>query len=205
MVDIYFLLQKSFPYRSLFGHIWRNPFLIGILLSGTKHGGQDISLHIQSWAASKPVSRPSAYPNSFSLIGVSLLMVSAFRCVLRTPYSAPIKTPFVDFYQRKLTVLYITINLYLTVLTKTISLCLIHTCVETKQGHIRVVNFAYYLVKVVSFAYYLVRAISFAYSLVRVVKDSYIPFSLFSSVYCLQLTISSLLSSACCLQLNAFS
>ena len=57
--------------------------------------------------------------------------------------------------------------------------------------HIRVVNFAYYLVRVISFtyslvgvfsfAYSLVGVISFAYSLVRVVRDSYIPFSLPSS------------------------
>jgi len=125
MVDISFLLQKSFPYRSLFRRIWRNPFLIGILLCGTKRGEQDISLHMQSWAAIKPVSGQSAYPISFSLIGISLLMVSAFRCVLRTPYSAPIKTPFIDFYQQKLTVLYITVSLCLTVLSETISLCLI--------------------------------------------------------------------------------
>ena len=73
---------------------------------------------------------------------------------------------------------------------------------ETKQGHVRVVSFAYCLIGVVSFTYYLVR-------------DSYIPFgffflayplqltvfSFFSSAYPLQLTIFSLLSSAYCLQL----
>ena len=72
---------------------------------------------------------------------------------------------------------------------------------ETKQGHIRVISFAYYLIRVVSFAYSLVGVISFAYSLVKVVRDSYIPFSLFSLAYYLQLTISNLLSSAYCLQL----
>ena len=71
--------------------------------------------------------------------------------------------------------------------------------------HIRVVSFAYYLVRVVSFTYSLVGVVSFAYSLVRVVRDSYIPFSLFSSAHCLQLTISSLLSSAYYLQLTIFS
>ena len=81
--------------------------------------------------------------------------------------------------------------------------------------HIRVVSFAYYLVRVVSFtyslvgvvsfAYSLVGVINFAYSLVRVVRDSYIPFSLFSSAYCLQLTVFSLLSPACSLQLAVFS
>ena len=63
---------------------------------------------------------------------------------------------------------------------------------ETKQGHVRVVSFAYCLVGVVSFTYYLVR-------------DSYIPFSFFFSAYPLQLTISSLLSPAYCLQLTVFS
>ena len=70
--------------------------------------------------------------------------------------------------------------------------------------HIRVVSFAYYLVRVVSFTYSLVGVVSFAYSFVRVVRDSYIPFSLFSSAHCLQLTISSLLSSTYCLQLTIF-
>ena len=50
-----------------------------------------------------------------------------------------------------------------------------------------------------------IRVVSFAYSLVRVVRDSYIPFSLFSLAHCLQLTISSLLSSAYYLQLVVFS
>ena len=68
-----------------------------------------------------------------------------------------------------------------------------------------VISFAYYLVKVVSFTYSLVGVISFAYSLVKVVRDSYIPFSLFSLAYYLQLTISNLLSSAYCLQLTVFS
>ena len=79
---------------------------------------------------------------------------------------------------------------------------------ETKQDHVRVVSFTYYLVGVVSFAYSLGGVVSFAYYLVR---DSYIPFSFFSayplqlllfslssSAYYLQLTISSLLSSAYC-------
>ena len=77
---------------------------------------------------------------------------------------------------------------------------------ETKQDHVRVVSFAYYLVRVVSFIYSLVRVvnfayslvgvINFAYSLVRVVRDSYIPFSFFPSTYCLQLSVFSLVSSA---------
>ena len=30
-VDISSLVRKSFPYRSLLGRIWQDPFLIGIL------------------------------------------------------------------------------------------------------------------------------------------------------------------------------
>ena len=53
--------KKSFPYRSLLGRILRDPFLIGIPLGITKHGEQDISLYTQSWVASNPLSRSSAY------------------------------------------------------------------------------------------------------------------------------------------------
>ena len=63
---------------------------------------------------------------------------------------------------------------------------------ETKQGHVRVVSFAYCLVGVVSFTYYLVR-------------DSYIPFGFFFSAYPLQLTVFSFFSSAYPLQLTIFS
>ena len=49
----------------------------------------------------------------------------------------------------------------------------IYANVETNQGHVRVVNFAYYLVKVVSFAYSLVGVVSFTYSLVGVVSFIY--------------------------------
>ena len=70
---------------------------------------------------------------------------------------------------------------------------------------VRVVSFTYSLVGVVSFAYSLVGVIGFAYSIVKVVRDSYIPFSLFSSAHCLQLTLFRLLSSAYSLQLPLFS
>ena len=73
---------------------------------------------------------------------------------------------------------------------------------ETKQGHVRVVSFTYYLVGVVSFSYSLGGVVSFAYYLVR---DSYIPFSFFFSAYPLQLLLFSLSSSAYYLQLTVFS
>ena len=66
---------------------------------------------MQSWVASNPVSRLLTYPTPFSLNGVSLLMASAFGYALQTPYSAPIRSPFVDTYQWKLTVLPITVSL----------------------------------------------------------------------------------------------
>ena len=77
-VDLSSLDQKSFPYRSLLGRIWRDPFLIGILLNSTKHGGKYISLYMQSWVASNPVSRSSTYPTPFSINGVSLFMPSTY-------------------------------------------------------------------------------------------------------------------------------
>ena len=80
-------------------------------MSSAKRGEQDISLYMQSWVASNPVSRLLTYPTPFSLNGVSLLMASAFGYALRTPYSAPIRSPFVDTYQWKLTVLHITVSL----------------------------------------------------------------------------------------------
>ena len=52
---------KSFPYRSFLERILRDPFLIGIPLDITKRGEQDISLYMQSWVASNPLSRSSAY------------------------------------------------------------------------------------------------------------------------------------------------
>ena len=112
-VDISSLIQKSFPYRSLFGHIWRNPFLIGIPLSSTKRGRQDISLYMQSQVASKPVSGPLAYPTPFSFIGVSLLMALVFWCALLTPFTTPIRSSLVDTYQWKLTILPVTVSLCL--------------------------------------------------------------------------------------------
>ena len=69
---------------------------------------------MQSWVASNPVSRSSTYPTPFSLNGVSLLMASALRYALRTPYSASIRSPFVDTYQWKLTVLPVIVNLCLS-------------------------------------------------------------------------------------------
>ena len=83
-------------------------------MSSAKRGGQDISLYMQSWVASNPVSRSSTYPTPFSLNGVSLLMVSAIRYALRTPYSAPIRSSFVNTYQGKLTVLLVTVSLCLS-------------------------------------------------------------------------------------------
>ena len=119
-----FLGLKSFPYKSLLGHIWRNPFLIGILLSSAKRGGQDISLYMQSWVASNLVSKSSTYPTPFSLNGISLLMASALRYALRTPYNALIRSPFVDTYQWKLIVLLVTVSLCPSLLPITVSLCL---------------------------------------------------------------------------------
>ena len=115
---------KFFLYRSLLGRIWRNPFLIGILLNSAKRGGQDISLYMQSWVASYLVSRSSTYPTPFSLNGISLLMALALRYALQTPYSAPIRSPFVNTYQWKLTVLPVIVSLCLTLLLVTVSLCL---------------------------------------------------------------------------------
>ena len=83
-------------------------------MSSAKRGGQDISLYMQSWVASNPISRSSTYPTPFSLNGVSLLMASALRYALRTPYSAPIRSPFVDTYQWKLTVLPVIVSLCLS-------------------------------------------------------------------------------------------
>ena len=61
----------------------------------------------------------------------------------------------------------------------------IYANVETKQGHVKVVSFAYYLVRVVSFAYYL---ISFAYSLVGVVSFAYSLVRVISLAYSLELS-----------------
>ena len=55
---------------------------------------------------------------------VSLLMASALVYALQTPFNAPIKSPFVDIYQWKLTGLPITVSLCLSLLPVTISLCL---------------------------------------------------------------------------------
>ena len=52
---------KSFPYRSFLERILRDPFFIGIPLGIIKRGEQDISLYMQSWVASNPLSRSSAY------------------------------------------------------------------------------------------------------------------------------------------------
>ena len=52
-------------------------------------------------------------------------MASTFRCALRTPHITPIRTSFVDTYQRKLTFLPVTFNLCLMALSKIVSLCLI--------------------------------------------------------------------------------
>ena len=89
-------------------------------MSNAKRGGQDISLYMQSWIASNPISRSSTYPTPFSL----LLMASALRYALRTPYSAPIRSPFIDTYQWKLTILHVTVSLCLSLLHIIISLCL---------------------------------------------------------------------------------
>ena len=68
---------------------------------------------------------------------------------------------------------------------------------ETKQGHVRVVSFAYSLVGVsasysligvVSFAYYLVRVVSFAYSLVRVISFVGLRISLSVAPHCVVVT-----------------
>ena len=90
-VNLSSLNQKSFPYRSLLRHILLGPFLIGIPLGITKRGEQDISLYTQSWVASKLASESSAYLISFGLTDISLLMLSAFRHALRTPFIAPIQ------------------------------------------------------------------------------------------------------------------
>ena len=58
------------------------------------------------------------------IYAVSLLMASALVYALQTPFSAPIKSPFVDIYQWKLTGLPITVSLCLSLLPVTISLCL---------------------------------------------------------------------------------
>ena len=67
VVELSSLDQKSFLYMSLLGHILRDPFLIGIPLGITKRGEQDISLYMQSWVASNPLSRSSAYPTPSTL------------------------------------------------------------------------------------------------------------------------------------------
>ena len=92
-------------------------------MSSTKHGEQDISLHMQSWVAINPVSRLSTYPTPFSHNGVSLLMASALGYALQTPYSALIRSPFIDTYQWKLMVLLVIVSLCLPLLPVTISLC----------------------------------------------------------------------------------
>ena len=79
---------------------------------------------MQSWVARNPVSRLSTYPTPFSLNGVNLLMASTFRYALRIPYNAHIRSPFVDTYQWKLTVLLVTVSLCLTLLPVIVSLCL---------------------------------------------------------------------------------
>ena len=116
------LLHKFFPYRSFLGHIWRDHFLIGILLSSVKRGGQDISLHRQSWAANNSTSKSSTYSISFSFNGVNLLMVSALGHALRTPHSAPTKSPFVDTCQWKPTSLTTIVSLCPVALA--VNLCL---------------------------------------------------------------------------------
>ena len=70
-VDIFSLVQKSFPYRSPYKRILRNPFLVRVLLISTKCEAQDISLYTQMWRPSKAMSGSSASLTPFSFIGVS--------------------------------------------------------------------------------------------------------------------------------------
>ena len=90
-VNIIFLSQKSFPYRSLHERIYWNPFLVRVLLISTKHEAQDISLYMQMWRPSKATLESSTSPTSFSLIGVNYpsslpkALPSAMRCIRGLP------------------------------------------------------------------------------------------------------------------------
>ena len=110
MVDIFFLDQKYFPYRSPHERILRDPFLIGILLSNTKRGEQDIPLYTKLWVASKPVSRSSTYPIYPNFSGVSLMPASAFKPTSRTPFSAPTRSLFANLCQWKLMVFLVAVS-----------------------------------------------------------------------------------------------
>ena len=137
-VDLSSLDYKYFLYRSLLGRIWQNPFLIGIPLGILKHGEEEISLYTQSWVASNPVSRSSAYPPP------SALTSSAFwECQpLGTPCGVPLpKPPFVKICQRKLTGLIVPVNSCLSLVT--VSLCLIVSNLYF--------NYLEYLTKLVNF------------------------------------------------------
>ena len=90
-VNIIFLSQKSFPYRSLHERIYWNPFLVRVLLISTKHEAQDVSLYMQMWRPSKATLGSSTSPTSFSLIGVNYpsslpkALQSAMRCIRGLP------------------------------------------------------------------------------------------------------------------------
>ena len=115
-------MWKSFPYRSLLGHIWRDPFLIGILWVASNvegkafpyicNRGQQVNLH----QGRQLILLPSA------------LLASVCWC--RQPLSVPCELPslphfrtsFVDSYKRKLTI--VTVPVSLMALSKTVSFML---------------------------------------------------------------------------------
>ena len=94
-VDLSLLDQKYLPFRSFFGRILRDPFLIGIFLGITKRGEQDISLYTQSQVASNHLSRSSTYPTPSALTSSA----SWWRQPLSTTCKVLPKFLFVDEYQ----------------------------------------------------------------------------------------------------------
>ena len=90
-VDISLLDQKYFPFKSLFGHILWDPFLIGIPLGFTKRGEQVISLYTRYVGGKQPFIMVVSLHCPFSLNTINFMEASAFECLVRcflTPFSS---------------------------------------------------------------------------------------------------------------------
>ena len=72
-IDIPSLIQKSFPYRSLFGRIWWNPFLIGILFQQHQTWRTRHFLIYAIVGSKQTYIRIVSLPHSFQLYGCQLI------------------------------------------------------------------------------------------------------------------------------------
>ena len=112
-------MRRSFPYRSLLEHIWRDPFLIGILwVESNVEGktfpyicnrGQQVNLHQGRQLILFPLALLASVCWCHQPLGVP--------CGL--PSLPQFRTSFVDSYKRKLTVVTVLVNLM--ALSKTVN------------------------------------------------------------------------------------